>query len=85
MRVIVMLTKFLEKRRIKAHCYWPNESGEEERFGDIYVRLIKVQTPASGLVLRKFSMQCSSELRKLYHIHYTEWWVWVVRDMNPFS
>lgn len=70
--VIVMLTKLLERRRIKGHCYWPSEVNEVESFGDLSVRLVSTsQEP--NIQIRQFVMTCNGQEHSVCHIHYTEW------------
>ena len=75
--VIVMLTKFLERRKIKAHCYWPCDFGEQELFGDISVQLISMHSEDDGnIVMRSFRLRhnVTGETRTTMHVHYTEWY-----------
>jgi len=71
-----MLTKFMEKRQIKAHCYWPQELGSSETFGDVTL-LLAAQSAMEEqqITLRTFIMthRYSSEAKEVAHIHYTEW------------
>lgn len=71
---ILMLTKFIENRRIKAHCYWPSE-GVPEKFGPVKVELIsEVSCDEQHIVVRTFKMTHSNgSVRTVDHIHYTEW------------
>jgi len=71
--VVVMLTKFLEKRRVKAHCYWPSCIGEEVTFGDVCVKLLGFEQHTSDVVERKFALTYQGETRVISHFHYTEW------------
>eukprot|EP01115_Flamella_aegyptia_P004165 TRINITY_DN1820_c0_g5_i1.p1 TRINITY_DN1820_c0_g5~~TRINITY_DN1820_c0_g5_i1.p1 ORF type:complete len:380 (-),score=66.64 TRINITY_DN1820_c0_g5_i1:136-1275(-) len=70
--VVVMLTKFLEKRRVKAHCYWPGNVGDCVSFNDISVQLLEV-CEDNNVVVRKFQLSRNEETRTVVHIHYTEW------------
>lgn len=69
--VIVMLTKIMEKRKIKAHCYWP-ALNESEIFGDIRVTLLS-ETLESFIIVREMEIQMNDVVRSLCHIQYTEW------------
>lgn len=69
--VIVMLTKIMEKRKIKAHCYWP-ALGETEIFGDISVTLVS-ETQEKFITIRNLEIQCEDEVHCLCHLQYTEW------------
>ena len=71
--VIVMLARFIEKRRVKAHCYWPAIVNSPEQFRDITVTLTKVRQPRDGITIQHFTISKNSEIRKLVHLHYTDW------------
>eukprot|EP01094_Clydonella_sp_ATCC50884_P014191 TRINITY_DN2454_c0_g1_i1.p1 TRINITY_DN2454_c0_g1~~TRINITY_DN2454_c0_g1_i1.p1 ORF type:complete len:369 (+),score=126.89 TRINITY_DN2454_c0_g1_i1:191-1297(+) len=74
--LVVMLTRFLEKRQIKAHCYWPQDLGCTEHFGGISLMLTSVRKLHNNrIVLRTFKMTHDEtrEMRNVAHIHYTEW------------
>ena len=73
--VIVMLTKIMEKRKIKAHCYWP-AVGETEIFGDLHVTLISEEIQDKFIIVREMQLRNTSTVenpRRLCHIQYTEW------------
>jgi len=72
--VIVMLTKLIEGKKIKAHCYWPTTISQIEEFGDISVELTSMESDEK-MVKRYFKVSKTSELEtlQLLHIHYTEW------------
>jgi len=71
--VIVMLTRFIERKRIKAHCYWPSE-GTSETFGAITVELISaLEFPDKGITIRSFKMRQNGAVRVVDHVHYTNW------------
>lgn len=70
--VIVMLTRLMERRRVKAHCYWPGKEGEEEKFGDITV-VLKQEVEQEKLTFRLFKLKRGDEVREVLHIHYQEW------------
>jgi len=70
-----MLTRFIEGKRIKAHCYWPSTMGQVDIFGDISVELLSTET--DDKICRRTFKVCKidepdSSLEVL-HIHYTEW------------
>lgn len=73
--VITMLTKFIEKRKVKAHCYWPSAIGQTEVFGTVAVTLREVSVQCDGKVtLRAFRLHDPlGSYRDVVHIHYTEW------------
>jgi len=68
-----MLTRLLERRRVKAHCYWPSEVGEMEVFNTLSVRLDSVYEDPEQIVIRVFTISNGTESRNVAHIHYTEW------------
>ena len=69
-----MLTRLIEGKKIKAHCYWPSTVGQSETFGDITVELDSVESE-DKIIKRYFKIQKADELETLQvlHIHYTEW------------
>lgn len=69
--VIVMLTKIMEKRKIKAHCYWP-VVGETEQFGEIHVTLLS-ESQENFITIRHLELRCQDEVHYLCHLQYTEW------------
>jgi len=71
-RVVVMLSRFVEKRKVKAHCYWPCEE-QAEVFKDITVVLEQTHQICEGIVAHRLVMLRGNESRKLVHLHYTEW------------
>jgi len=71
--VVVMLARFIEKRRVKAHCYWPNTVGSTEDFDGIHVTLEEVEELPHCITVRHFNISIGNESRKIVHIHYTEW------------
>lgn len=71
--VIVMLARFVEKRRVKAHCYWPSILNSAENFHQVSVTLTKVQQQTEGITVQHFTLSKDSETRKLVHLHYTNW------------
>jgi len=73
--VIVMLTKLIEGRKIKAHCYWPSTLGHTEIFGDISVTL-ETEENDDKMIKRTFcvsKIDDSSDPLKVLHIHYVDW------------
>lgn len=74
--LVVMLTRFLEKRMVKAHCYWPQELGCSEDFGGLRLMLTSVRKLLNNqITLRTFKITLieTGESRDVAHIHYTEW------------
>lgn len=72
-KVIVMLTKILEGRKVKASCYWPTE-GKTECFdhNNIQVTLHSVKEE-NCLITRNLSISRDNETREIVHIQYTGW------------
>lgn len=73
---VVMLTKFLEKRRVKAHCYWPGKVGEDYSFGKVKVTLTDSEASLDNeLTKRTFSVVDlkTNEERTITHWHFTGW------------
>jgi len=73
-KVIVMLTKFIERRRVKAHCYWPSANCPET-FDDITVELVSESTSQNhkSIKIQEFRMRKQDEVRTVVHLHFTEW------------
>jgi hypothetical protein len=66
----------MEKRQIKAHCYWPQEIGASETFGEISLSLATQSVLEQGqITVRSFVMRHKHFLysKEVTHIHYTEW------------
>ena len=42
--VVVMVTQLRERDKEKCFQYWPINCGEEEPFGDVTVKMVKVRT-----------------------------------------
>lgn len=70
---IVMLTKLLEKRKVKAHCYWPGNEGDTVTFNNLQVTCTKVEEIASDLIIRTFTVKMNDEEHEVTHWHFTEW------------
>ena len=71
--VVVMLSRFVEKRRVKAHCYWPSVIDLVELFGEISVKLTKEEELPHCITVRHFEVSKEGVSRTVVHIHYTEW------------
>jgi len=73
--LVLMLTRFQEKRILKAHQYWPEEIGQEIAFDELIVRLesISEQIDDCPIAIRKFCLSCGDQQRIVTHAHYTEW------------
>ena len=71
-RIIVMLTKLLERRRVKAHCYWPTEESGPQTFGGIDIASGDTKE-YDNFVVRSFAICNGSEKREIYQVQYTDW------------
>jgi len=73
-KVIVMLTKLLEKYRVKAHCYWPDAT-QPEQFGDLTVTLLDEFHPhnCEYITVKRFKLSRYDQTKLVTHLHYTEW------------
>ena len=67
-----MLTRLVEKRRVKAHCYWPSLDCDTQLFNSISVKLDSV-TEEDQLIQRHFTLTHGDKVRRLCHIQYTGW------------
>lgn len=77
--LIIALTKFMEKNKIKAHCYWPeigNNDSLSTTFGNVQVICVDYNL-YSGIDIRKFELHDLKNPKPcpkiVYHIHYKEW------------
>src|SRR3990167_6332548 len=70
--VIIMLTRLIEGRIVKAHRYWPDEQ-ENEHFKDLQVFVSRCYSPCTEIQIREFTLLRNGESRSVSHIHYTEW------------
>jgi len=72
--VVLMLTKFFENGRTKAHMYWPAFNNSPMNFGDISVTKIDEEEDLCGsLVVRTILLNRKGVLRTVYQLHYTAW------------
>ena len=73
--VIVMLTKYVEKKIQKAYPYF-KECGESEKYGNFIVttaEIIKLPEITAEITITKLYVSYNQKIRTIYHIHYTEW------------
>ena len=70
--LIVMLTKFVESKKIKAHCYWP-DAGEPAVFGNVTVAFLDEIRFEENSTMRKFKVCRDGESLIVTHIQYTGW------------
>ncbi|OQS01055.1 receptor-type tyrosine-protein phosphatase [Thraustotheca clavata] len=73
-KVILMLTKFVERRVIKADFYWDAE-GNVVQYGDVSVRLTSEETSGIGFIIRSFQVTHvpSDMSRTVYQVQLTTW------------
>lgn len=70
--IIVMLTRLCEGGRVKADRYWPTR--RPKRFGDIVVRLDKIETTLMGYKIKQFQVERPNQLpRTVYQYHFLDW------------
>ncbi|XP_066913427.1 tyrosine-protein phosphatase non-receptor type 9-like [Clytia hemisphaerica] len=72
--VIVMVTRCVERNRIKCGTYWPQMPKESTVFGEIFVENID-QNVGEDFTINQFVLKHNNgeALRKLYHIQFTTW------------
>jgi len=73
---VVMLTRIVEAKKIKAIRYWPSQIGEVVVFGDFCLTLKSEKIhPCGHICLRKMKLERKSfgTSRLITHLHYTEW------------
>jgi len=71
--VIVMLTRFVEKKIVKADMYWPETS---QQYGRIFVQKRSECNRVPSIFTRHFIITNSKEPnieRKVVQLHYTDW------------
>lgn len=71
--VILMLTRLVERNRVKASIYWPTSPGEEREFGDIVILHKETKNLNDVLAQRTFIITRGGESREVIQFHYTEW------------
>eukprot|EP01087_Luapelamoeba_hula_P011801 TRINITY_DN3254_c1_g1_i1.p1 TRINITY_DN3254_c1_g1~~TRINITY_DN3254_c1_g1_i1.p1 ORF type:complete len:377 (+),score=76.92 TRINITY_DN3254_c1_g1_i1:57-1187(+) len=71
--VVVMLTRLHESGREKAHLYWPSQSGEWKRFGNIEVVLDREETISEEVMVRYLRLRKGDTEHSVVQIHYTGW------------
>ena len=69
--VIVMLTKYVEKKIQKAYPYF-KECGESEKCDNFIVTTAEI-IKLPEITITKLYVSYGQEIRTIYHIHYTEW------------
>jgi len=70
--VIVMLTKFVERKQTRASIYWPMAVGCPMQFGDITVTLTS-EFAVGAVDVRLFQLSDGISSRSVAHLHYTGW------------
>lgn len=71
--VIVMLTKLMERGRLKAHRYYPDEVGSTQQFGQFTVTLVKAYEKDSIQVRTLKLALGKKEERTVTQLHYSDW------------
>lgn len=74
--LIIMLTKLIEGKKIKAHAYYPTKLNEIARFNNMTVKLISIDhSPQQSSITREFEVFNTDENDGyvVTHIQYTEW------------
>eukprot|EP01006_Ploeotia_vitrea_P037061 TRINITY_DN66088_c5_g1_i2.p1 TRINITY_DN66088_c5_g1~~TRINITY_DN66088_c5_g1_i2.p1 ORF type:complete len:182 (-),score=79.91 TRINITY_DN66088_c5_g1_i2:101-646(-) len=72
-KLMLMITRLMEKGRVKASIYWPTLESQPEAFGDITVSLIRAAQPSAGLKVRTLQLQRGEETRIVQHLQFTAW------------
>ena len=67
-----MLTKLLERRQVKAHCYWPTEESGVQCFDNVSITPLDTEQHAQ-FVVRKFVISRAESQREIYQVQYTDW------------
>ena len=71
---IVMLTKTFDYIRVMSAQYWPGQSGREEQYGRVRVRLVR-EAHYAAFIQRHLVVTCptAGQSRHLTHFQFTEW------------
>ena len=70
--VIVMLTKCVEKRMIKANCYWPSVN-QSENFAEFEITLISESNEDDLIFIRRIKISKGEKHRIITLVQYVEW------------
>ncbi|OWZ13799.1 Receptor-type tyrosine-protein phosphatase, partial [Phytophthora megakarya] len=71
--VVLMLTNFVERERLKADMYW-DPKGQTVDFDGVNVQLLQEEQPERlGFIVRKFKVGKGHESRVIQHIQLTTW------------
>ncbi|RWS26320.1 tyrosine phosphatase-like protein, partial [Leptotrombidium deliense] len=71
--VIVMACNETESGKYKCECYWPENSDQEQQYGNITVRIVKWRHVCPDFLVRTFKITCDSKSRRVCQFHYTTW------------
>ena len=72
-QTILMLTKFSEGPKLKAHYYWPSIPGESVHFEDnLKVKLLDIME-STCIEQRRFLLTKDGQTHTVYHYHYLGW------------
>jgi protein tyrosine phosphatase len=70
--MIIMLTRFIEKRKVKAHCYWPSLD-VTVTFGATSITCTSVVEESDGLTIRTFRLTRGDDSKYVNHYHFLNW------------
>ena len=62
----------LERRQVKAHCYWPTEESGVQCFDNVSITPLDTEQHAQ-FVVRKFVISRAESQREIYQVQYTDW------------
>lgn len=70
--MVIMLTRFIEKRKVKAHCYWPSLNSTIS-FGSTTISCTSVVEECEGLTIRTFLLSRGDDSKYVKHYHFLNW------------
>lgn len=71
-QVVVMLTKFTERKAVRASIYWPVVPGAPMQFGELSV-ILGYEINIGAVDLRIFQLSDGVLTRSVAHLHFTGW------------
>jgi len=72
-KIIVMLTRFVEGGMEKATEYFPQLGSPSETYGDIKVKILEEESIKNSYIVRKISVEKGGEQRIITQFHYLAW------------